>query len=130
MEPRAIGSSARRRSRPASGSTTYAGHVCAASEWNGDPEFKSIVPAPPDSGEALFHSTGMDRFFLPLRTRASGPLFEVLLERAIGVLYLPRTERASHNFDASIARQFDALFHLDETSALEPLQPAAFAESH
>lgn len=81
-----------------------------------------MVPALHDSWEALFHSTGLDRFFLPLGPQASHPLFEVMLERAIGVLYLPRTERASHYFDASIAGQFDALFHLDETTALEPLQ--------
>jgi len=105
------------------GFTTYTGHVCAASEWDGDPEHKAVVPALHDSWEALFHSTGLDRFFLPLGPQASHPLFEVMLERAIGVLYLPRTERASHYFDASIAGQFDALFHLDETTALEPLQP-------
>jgi hypothetical protein len=46
-----------------------------------------------------------------------------LLERAIGVLYLPRTERASHYFVAWLSRQFDAVFHLDETGALEPLSP-------
>ncbi|WP_454743679.1 erythromycin esterase family protein [Cupriavidus necator] len=105
------------------GFTTYTGHVCAASEWDGDPEHKAVVPALHDSWEALFHSTGLDRFFLPLGPQASHPLFEVMLERAIGVLYLPRTERASHYFDASIAGQFDALFHVDETTALEPLQP-------
>ncbi|QBY55744.1 erythromycin esterase family protein [Cupriavidus oxalaticus] len=105
------------------GFTTYAGHVCAASRWDGDPEHKTVVPALHDSWEALFHSTGLDRFFLPLGPQASHALFEVMLERAIGVLYLPRTERASHYFDASIAGQFDALFHLDETTALEPLQP-------
>lgn len=82
-----------------------------------------MVPALHDSWEALFHSTGLDRFFLPLGPQASQPLFEVMLERAIGVLYLPRSERASHYFDVSIAGQFDALFHVDETTALEPLQP-------
>jgi len=106
------------------GFTTYTGHVCAASEWDGDPEYKRIVPALPDSWEALFHATGLDRFFLPLGPGASPPLFETMLERAIGVLYLPHTERVSHYFSASIANQFDALFHLDETAALEPLQPA------
>lgn len=71
------------------GFTTYTGHVCAASEWDGDPEHKAVVPALHDSWEALFHSTGLDRFFLPLGPQASHPLFEVMLERAIGVLYMP-----------------------------------------
>jgi len=107
------------------GFTTYTGQVCAASEWDGEPECKRVVSALPDSWEALFHSTGMDRFFLPLGPHASPPLFEVMLERAIGVLYLPQTERVSHYFEASLAGQFDALFHLDETAALEPLHPEA-----
>jgi len=47
-----------------------------------------------------------------------------MLERAIGVLYLPHSERASHYFEASLAAQFDAVFHLDETEAVEPLDPA------
>ena len=47
-----------------------------------------------------------------------------MLERAIGVLYLPHTERASHYFEASLATQFDAIFHLDETEAVEPLRLA------
>lgn len=103
------------------GFTTYTGYVCAASEWDGEPERKRIVPALPGSWEALFHTTGLDRFFLALGAGASRTLFEAMLERAIGVLYLPQSERASHYFDASIAGQFDALFHLDETDALEPL---------
>ena len=111
------------------GFTTYTGHVLAASEWDGDPERKRVVPALSDSWEALFHATGLDRFFLPLGPQASEPLSEVMLERAIGVLYLPQTERASHYFDASLAGQFDAVFHLDETTALEPLQPAAPMEA-
>jgi erythromycin esterase-like protein len=74
-----------------------------------------------DSYEYLFHSTGLDRFFLPLKGVPSEPLREAMLERAIGVIYLPQTERESHYFWTSLANQFDALFHLDETNALEPL---------
>jgi erythromycin esterase-like protein len=69
----------------------------------------------------LFHGTGFDRFFLPLREPMADPLHESMLERAIGVLYLPQTELASHYFEASLAAQFDAVFHLDETEAVEPL---------
>jgi erythromycin esterase-like protein len=103
------------------GFTTYTGHVSAASGWDGDVERKAVRPALPESYEHLFHTTGLDRFFLPLNSPAAEPLREPLLERAIGVLYLPESERASHYFQASIAQQFDAVFHLDETEALEPL---------
>lgn len=104
------------------GFTTYTGHVSAASEWDAAVERKRIRPALRDSYEYLFHTTGLDRFFLPLRGETATPLREMLLERAIGVVYRPETERASHYFNASIANQFDALFHIDETSALEPLE--------
>ncbi|MEX3971274.1 erythromycin esterase family protein [Paraburkholderia caribensis] len=107
------------------GFTTYTGHVSAASQWDGEVEQKWVRPALADSWEHLFHTTGYDRFFLPMQDESSRALDELLLERAIGVLYLPQTERQSHYFEASLASQFDALFHLDETSALEPLEPAA-----
>lgn len=103
------------------GFTTYTGSVSAASEWGGEVEYKWVRPARPDSWEHLFHTTRFDRFFLPLREPAAEPLHEDMLERAIGVLYLPHTERASHYFEASLASQFDAVFHLDETEAVEPL---------
>lgn len=103
------------------GFSTYTGHVSAASQWDGDVEHKWVRPALHDSYEYLFHSTGLDRFFLPLNEVAAEPLCEAMLERAIGVIYLPQSERESHYFWTSLAHQFDALFHLDETSALEPL---------
>ncbi|MGE5626096.1 MAG: erythromycin esterase family protein [Bacillota bacterium] len=102
------------------GFTTYTGYVSAASEWGGEVEHKWVRPALRGSYEHLFHSTRLDRFFLPLQERAA-PLGEAMLERAIGVIYVPHTERASHYFDASLSRQFDAVFHLDETEAVEPL---------
>lgn len=103
------------------GFTTYTGHVAAASEWDGEVEHKRVLPALTDSYEHLFHSTHLDRFFLPLTGAAAAPLRDPMLERAIGVLYLPRSERASHYFEASLSAQFDAVFHLDETTAVEPL---------
>lgn len=103
------------------GFTTYTGHVSAAPEWDAQVEHKWVRPALEDSYEHLFHSSGLDRFFLSLKEPAAVPLREMLLERAIGVIYRPETERASHYFDASIANQFDAVFHIDETNALEPL---------
>lgn len=103
------------------GFTTYTGFVSAASAWDGEVEHKRVRPALQGSYERLFYETRLDRFFLPLVGDAAAPLREGMLERAIGVIYLPHSERASHYFDASLAAQFDAVFHLDETSALEPL---------
>jgi len=108
------------------GFTTYTGHVAAAAEWDGEVEHRWVRPALFGSYEHLFHSTHLDRFFLPLQEPAVERLHESMLERAIGVLYLPHTERGSHYFDASLAGQFDAVFHLDETSAVEPLDLPAF----
>lgn len=47
------------------------------------------------------------------------------LERAIGVIYLPKSERQSHYFSARISEQFDALIFLDETHAVVPLEITA-----
>ena len=103
------------------GFTTYTGYVSAAAEWGGEVEYQRVRPALPESYEYLFHTTRLDRFFLPLREPAAERLHESMLERAIGVIYVPQTERASHYFEASLAAQFDAVFHLDETEAIEPL---------
>lgn len=105
------------------GFTTYTGYVSAASHWDGDVEHKWVRPALQDSYEHLLHSTGLDRFFLPLNRPEAAPLRETLLERAIGVIYLPQSERASHYFVTALTDQFDAVFHLDETTAVEPLDP-------
>ncbi len=105
------------------GFTTYDGRVTAASEWDGPAEHKHVRPGMPGSYEHLLHSVGMERFFLPLREpgAARDLLMEERLERAIGVLYLPRTERQSHYFMAQLPRQFDAVIHIDRSSAVTPL---------
>jgi erythromycin esterase-like protein len=105
------------------GFTTYDGRVTAASAWDGPAEHKHVRPGMPGSYEHLLHSVGIDRFFLPLREpgAARDVLMEERLERAIGVLYLPRTERQSHYFLAQLPRQFDAVIHIDRTSAVTPL---------
>jgi erythromycin esterase-like protein len=106
------------------GFTTYAGTVTASSDWGGSAERKRVRPALPDSYEALLHATNMPALLLcPLAAGDSGrALREPRLERAIGVIYRPQTERQSHCFSASAARQFDALVHLDVTRAVEPLE--------
>jgi erythromycin esterase-like protein len=104
------------------GFTTYAGTVTAASDWESPAERKAVRPALPGSFEALFHATSLGNFYLDLGVRATPALTSPRLERAIGVVYKPETERQSHYFLASIAQQFDALFHYDRTRAVEPLE--------
>jgi erythromycin esterase-like protein/predicted phosphoribosyltransferase len=99
------------------GFTTYEGTVTAASDWGGEAERRHVRRALPGSWEQLFHEGAPDRFWIDpadLRGRR--------LERAIGVVYRPETERVSHYFHARIAEQFDAVVHIDETHALEPLE--------
>ncbi|MDP9349521.1 MAG: erythromycin esterase family protein, partial [Gemmatimonadota bacterium] len=106
------------------GFTTHTGTVTAASDWDEPPQLKRVRPALAGSYEALLHAVEIPRFFLPLRD--GGALAEAFgehrLERAIGVIYLPRSERVSHYFHARLARQFDAVIHVDETRAVEPLE--------
>ncbi len=106
------------------GFTTYSGTVTAASEWGGEAERKRVRPALPDSYEALLHETDIPAFLLcPLGMSACGrALREPRLERAIGVIYRPETERQSHWFAACASQQFDALVHIDVTRAVEPLE--------
>jgi erythromycin esterase-like protein len=76
-----------------------------------------------DSVEDLFHETGIPNFLMIPREdqEVYDYLSQPLLERAIGVIYRPETERYSHYFSAEIARQFDAIIHFDESRAVEPL---------
>jgi erythromycin esterase-like protein len=105
------------------GFTTYTGTVTAASEWEGPAERKRVRPALPDSYEALFHDVGLPRFLINLGAQGPtvGALRDPRLERAIGVIYLPHTERVSHYFHARLPDQFDAVLHFDETRAVDPL---------
>jgi len=105
------------------GFTTHSGTVTAASEWDGPAERKKVRPAIRESYELLFHEWQRGDFYLPLRgNEAAAPLENPLLERAIGVIYLPQSERVSHYFYASLLRQFDAVLHYDVTRAVEPLE--------
>ena len=109
------------------GFTTHHGTVTAASDWGGPAERKSVRRALPGSYEAMFHGTGLDRFLLNLckDDEATAGLHELKLERAIGVIYRPETERMSHYFYARLPEQFDAVLHFDETRAVEPLERTA-----
>jgi erythromycin esterase-like protein len=106
------------------GFSTYYGTVTAARDWGDPAECRRVRPGLPGSYEELFHATEVPRFWLNLReaNAATKLLRERRLQRAIGVIYRPETERWSHYFEACLPEQFDALIHLDETRALEPLE--------
>lgn len=106
------------------GFTTYDGSVTAAHEWGDAPRRRRVRPALPESGEALMHATGIPAFLLLPDTQldAAELLHQPRLHRAIGVIYRPETERASHYLHTRLADQFDALIHLDRTHAVHPLE--------
>jgi erythromycin esterase-like protein len=106
------------------GFTTHHGSVTAASDWDAPVERKRVRPALEGSYEALFHRCGLSAFLLELGagTAARRALEHPRLERAIGVIYRPDTERTSHYFSASLPRQFDVVLHYDRTRAVEPLE--------
>ena len=112
------------------GFSTYTGTVTAASDWGGPTQLKRVRPALPESYEALFHETGLSRFLLNLRKddQAVQGLRSQRLERAIGVIYLPQSERISHYFYARLPEQFDAVIHIDDTRAVEPLDRSIYWE--
>ncbi len=107
------------------GFTTHSGRVTAASDWGGPAERKHVRPALPGSYEALFHTVASKRFLLPMQERTTHLLDGPMLERAIGVIYRPDTERQSHWFHARLPQQFDAIIHIDRTTAVEPLERTA-----
>jgi erythromycin esterase-like protein len=113
------------------GFTTHRGTVTAASDWGDPAERKTVRPGRGDSYEGLLHAVEIPRFWLDLRDdRAlATALARPRLERAIGVIYRPETERQSHYFHAQLADQFDAVIHIDETRALEPLERTATWEA-
>jgi erythromycin esterase-like protein len=109
------------------GFSTYTGTVTAAGEWGGIAERKVVRPALNGSVEELFHETGRPAFLVsPMISHAAAePLSVARLGRAIGVIYLPETERQSHYYHVRPADQFDAIIHIERTCALEPLEPTS-----
>jgi erythromycin esterase-like protein len=103
------------------GFTTYGGTVRAAAAWGSGGDVRQLKPAIPGSFSSLFHAVGLPAFSLVLRDRAvvvqtlRGPR----PERFVGVIYSPATERTSHYVSADLARQYDAVIHVDQTTAVE-----------
>ena len=104
------------------GFTTHTGSVTAAHQWDSPAELMMVRPSLPESYERLFHDTGLGSFVFDLRGSQGAVVRQPMLERAIGVIYRPRTERESHYFMASLADQFDVVIHVDETRGVEPLE--------
>jgi len=106
------------------GFSTYSGTVTAARDWGAPAERRHVRPALEGSYEALFHASQTPQFWLDLRADndATKVLRQPRLQRAIGVIYRPESERLSHYFEACLPDQFDALIHCDITHALEPLE--------
>jgi protein-L-isoaspartate(D-aspartate) O-methyltransferase len=109
---------------------THAGKVACASDWDGEMEIKDVRPSLPESFERLCHDSGKANFLLDFARNAvvCEALQAVRLERYIGVIYRPETERLSHYMDSSVSRQFDAFVWFDRTSSVQPL-PAEHASS-
>lgn len=104
---------------------TDTGMVAAASDWGADMQIKTVRPARADSYEHAFRRTGIARSLTDWRGgdrhELAAMLREPLLERAIGVVYRPETERLSHYFEAVLAEQFDAWVWFEQTTAVTPL---------
>lgn len=104
---------------------THRGTVMAASDWDAQAEVKTVRPSRADSYESLCHDTGISSFLVDLRAGHNEPLRDALreprLERYIGVIYRPDTERMSHYSQASLPEQYDGFVWFDETRAVTPL---------
>ncbi|HEY8434161.1 MAG TPA: erythromycin esterase family protein [Sphingomicrobium sp.] len=105
---------------------THSGTVAAADDWDSPMRIKQVRPSLPDSHERMSHESGVGRFLLDLREGEAAPglraaLMEPRLERFIGVIYRPETERWSHYSEAILPRQFDGWVWFDETKAVTPL---------
>jgi erythromycin esterase-like protein len=105
------------------GFSTYTGTVTAAHDWDEPAQRRIVRPGLPGSWEELLHETGEGDFLfdIPKSGVLADELRQPRLQRAIGVIYRPETERFSHYFEVRLPDQFDALIHLDVTTALRPL---------
>ena len=121
------------------GFSTYTGSVTATDDWDMDPDVKRVRPSLNNSVEYLLHEaliadTAMvndGQYYLLFRSNdpsvnlskdLHAALHKQRLERAIGVIYRPHTERQSHYFQAHLSTQFDCIIHIEVTRALRPLE--------
>jgi erythromycin esterase-like protein len=112
------------------GFSTHTGTVTAASNWDEPAQRKRVRPSLAGSYERLFHEAGIGQFQLHLGDAAKREALSTpRLQRAIGVICRPDSERASHYFHARLSQQFDTILHIDETHALEPLETWSLDET-
>jgi erythromycin esterase-like protein len=106
------------------GFLTYAGRVRAAPEWDEPSRVYDLRPALPGSYADILRQSGMPAFSLVLRGNraAEAGLGQERLERAVGVIYAPATERQSHYFEARLTRQFDAILFVESTTPVTPIR--------
>lgn len=107
------------------GFSTHEGFVTAASDWDMPAERKAVNPGFASSYEELFHDLRYKNFFLDLtgnRQQLERYLKIPRLQRAIGVVYRPETERLSHYYYTRLLDQFNSIIHFDKTAAVEPLE--------
>lgn len=100
------------------GVTTHAGTVTAARSWNGAGERMQLPPSIAGSYEHLFHATGLERFVVST-SQAGGALGAPRFERMVGAVYQPQSRDRGEYVHASMAGQFDAVVHVDQTAALQ-----------
>jgi erythromycin esterase-like protein len=104
------------------GFTTYTGAVIASTAWGQPGQVRQVTPALPESWEYLFHQVGTPNFLLIVQGQPVAESLDAsLLQRAIGVSYITQSERQSHYFQARLGEEFDAVIHIDQTTALTPL---------
>jgi len=114
---------------------THTGTVAAADDWDAPMKVKRVRPSLAESHERMAHDSGVERFLLDLRDGEVGrdlreALEEPRLERFIGVIYRPETERWSHYSEAILPKQFDAYVWFDQTEAVTPLPGEARPGGH
>jgi len=120
---------------------THTGTVAAADEWDSPMKIMKVNPSRSDSYERLAHDAGLTSFLLDLRENGCNEdlrkeLLKPKLERFIGVIYRPNTERWSHYSEVILPKQLDAYIWVDETSAVTPLKakekrvPKEFEETY
>lgn len=109
------------------GMSSHDGEVAAADGWDEPMQVMTVNPSRKDSWERVMHNTGIPSFLLDMRRgyqtdEVRSALQEEKLERFIGVIYRPNTERRSHYVESKLAKQFDALVWFDRTSAVVPFE--------
>jgi erythromycin esterase-like protein len=105
------------------GFSTYEGFVTAATDWDNPALCRKIVPGFSESYEEVFHHVPYEGFILNLVNDETLDHYLKIprLQRAIGVIYRPETERFSHYYFTHLPDQFDSIIHLDKTNAVRPL---------